>query len=129
MSAKKQSSPASSPPTSRKPLPIVSGQQTIAEMLTVAATLMSLPATLIYLTVVIGIQVLEISLVGNVMAPLLLACIGLGIFALALIGLTAGIWNTIRTGCLTRLTLMCIWLNGFILFAMLALVVLTPQLE
>ena len=91
--------------------------------------LMSVPGLLIYLTVVIGIQVLEISLAENLIAPMMLACIGLGLFGLAVIGLLAGLWNSIRSGVLSRHILLSLWVQGGVLVSLILLALLTPQLQ
>jgi len=103
--------------------------QPISELVAVAAMLMSVPGLLIYLTVVIGIQVLEISLAENLIAPMMLACIGLGLFGLAVIGLLAGLWNSIRSGVLSRHILLSLWVQGGVLVSLILLALLTPQLQ
>ncbi|WP_437226158.1 hypothetical protein SH661x_004439 [Planctomicrobium sp. SH661] len=109
--------------------PIPPAPRTIAQMLSVAATLLNVPGFLIYLLVLAFLKIWNVSLAGNVMAPLLLACIGLGLFLLTLTGLAAGLWVRLWHQSRDRLNLLCMCLNGLILMGMIAMVILMPQFE
>jgi len=98
-------------------------------MLAVATTLLSVPGTLIYICAITALHFFQISLQGNLTAPLLLAGLGIGLFALSITGMTASFLQSTRTGWNDRLPVICLWLNGLNLFGMMALLTLTPQLN
>jgi len=101
----------------------------IPELITIAMTLLTVPGIVLYLAVIICLQVWEISLAGNLIAPLLLACIGLVLFILVLMALSTGIWISMKTKMPSRIILLCTWLNGIVLASLIALAILSPPLQ
>lgn len=108
---------------------ITSGTSSIAELVTVAMTFITVPGIVLYLAVIVTLLVGKISLAGNVIAPLLLASVGLVLFLLVLVGLAAGIWCVRQNKKPARIILLSLWLNGIVLASLIALVALCPPLQ
>lgn len=101
---------------------------TIAYRICIAATLISVPGTFLYLAVIGWIYGAGVSLAGNLIAPLLLASMGLALCLIAIFGLATGIWHLMEHRTLDRLGMLCLWLNGMALAGMMALAAFAPQL-
>jgi len=105
-------------------------QNSLAGLICVAATLLSVPGTLIYIVAIVGLHVANVDLGKNLMAPLLLASAGMMLGLLGFLGLAAGVLHSFRRPASgARLLRLCVLLNAIALSGLAILVLTTPQFK
>lgn len=113
----------------KPPADPISRNKQLVHLFLVATTLISLPGTAIFLISILSLHAFEITLEGNLIAPLLLLFTGLSLIAMSLTGIAAALFQRFRNGAFDSIEWVCIWLNGIALAGMMGLVAFAPQLQ
>lgn len=95
--------------------------QTIAELVSVAVTLLCLPGGLLYAGLVVAISQRWLDASNNLMFLMTLALSGFGLFVLALVGIVATIMHGWQRRSFRGLPTLSLFVQGGILLAMMIL--------